>query len=158
MKRLFLAAAVIVACKASAQGGKDASTWLQIKPGQTTQAQAEKLLGKPTGQMSKDEHASWRYAAGSNMVQMNWQNGELVECTVTDGTPAKQHWDPKQNQALNIGASVEDVVASLGMPRNMKIGRDVHLLQYQYEENVLHLSFKDGVLLRYEMNGWVSKK
>lgn len=159
MKKLqLIIAALAISLNTSAQSNLSAEQLLELKPGKTTQSEAEQLLGKAAEKLSQKEHSGWRYSENGNNIQLHWSNDQLTDCSVSTNKNRQDNWNKANNQLLNIGTDIATILKALGLPNNMKINADTHLMEYQYQSNVLHLSFKDGQLLRYEMNGTVARK
>jgi hypothetical protein len=159
MKKISLIiVAIAISCNMFAQYNFSKDKVLQIKPGETNQAQVEQLFGKPPQQIIKDDRARWSYNQNGSTIEMDWTKGLLTECTVRSAAQSNGRWNKEDGRYLEIGTDVSTILDKLGLPNNMSMRNGVHRMEYKYSANTLQLSFIDGQLLRYEMNGTLSKK
>ncbi len=156
MKRSLLICLLGAISSGAFAQGINSRQLLQLQPNTTTMSEVEKAFGKAPKQFIDKERARWNYEQDGYHVSMDWSNDRLMRCTFT--TKAKDgQWNKENNKVLDIGADVKQVIEKLGMPTDMSIEPSGQLVRYAYQNNTLNLSFKEGKLLRYEMNGTVSK-
>ncbi len=160
MKKILFAAFITTcslqtyACTSTAEAPPPPPDVTDIKPGSTTQQQAEEKLGEPNTIQNDGNKQRWMYSSQSNHILLVWDKTtkQLLEYTYS-AKAAANDIDNDLFCKLNAGTSkTEDVLTLLGNPSEYRTTENNQLLMYRYKNTMLRLNFKDDLLLNMDIS------
>lgn len=125
-----------------------------IKPGVTTQKQAEEMFGEPTTINNDGNKQQWLYNNKDRRVMLVWDKTtkQLLEYNYSASASAAEA-DQSLFCKLNAGTTkTSDAVRLLGIPNEYRVEKNNQLVMYRYKNSMLRLSFKDELLQHIDIS------
>jgi len=124
-----------------------------MKPGEATPTDITSKFGTPVKKEESRKKHTWYYNTSKGILSISWSNNSLklerIAYETAAGTQAKA-FDNSYAPYLRAGKSkLSEVLAGLGAPQNMTIKPVNQELHYAYQNRILHLFFRKGVLVNY---------
>jgi|GEM_PF-1660120 hypothetical protein len=128
--------------------------FIEHKQFNSRQNDVSNLLGKPTQIDEGGKKDIWLYNSDKVNLTIYWNNREdKIEKMVYTTEPGRQpEWDNAKARCLKMGeTSIEQVIKTWGMPKDMMIKPVNQQLHYTFHYNTLHLFFRKGRLVNYTL-------
>lgn len=125
-----------------------------IKPGVTTQKQAEEMFGEPTTINNDGNKQQWLYNNKDRRVMLVWDKTtkQLLEYNYSASASATEA-DQSLFCKLNAGTTkTNDAVRLLGIPNEYRVEKNNQLVMYRYKNSMLRLNFKDELLQHIDIS------
>lgn len=125
-----------------------------IKPGVTTQKQAEETFGEPTTINNNGNKQQWLYNNKDSRIMLVWDKTtkQLLEYNYSASALATEA-DQSLFCKLNAGTTkTSDAVRLLGIPNEYRVEKNNQLVMYRYKNSMLRLSFKDELLQNIDIS------
>lgn len=159
MKRLFLIVLLICGvCKAYSAEPENLTdklrTFIKNKQFDSRQTEVSSFLGKPARIDEGTKKDVWFYSTDKGSLTIYWNNrADKIDKMVYTAMPVKDvEWDNKKARCLKMGqTSIEQVINTWGMPKDMMIKEVNQQLHYTFQYNTLHLFFRKGRLVNYTL-------
>ncbi len=117
-----------------------------------SQQEIQDFLGHPFKIEMEKKQNVWYYNAGDANFAIYWSKDDSKFRKVSFSTVSKVNieWDERNARFLKTGETrMTDVVKNLGIPREMLLKESNQEVHYNYNNNVLRLFFRKGVLVNY---------
>ena len=125
-----------------------------IKPGVTTQKQAEEMFGEPTTINNDGNKQQWLYNNKDRRVMLVWDKTtkQLLEYNYSASASAAEA-DQSLFCKLNAGTTkTTDAVRLLGIPTEYRIEKNQQMVIYRNKNSYLRLNFKDELLQNIDIS------
>lgn len=131
------------------------SALTRLNPSDWTKERFRMVLGPPTNETTEGRRVLWEYQVSDARISIQWEKEEALARRVSyeSGLSHKEReLDYSLPDKLKIGATpITQAIKILGLPDDMALKKATQELHYTYNEKVLRLFFRDGVLVDFTL-------
>jgi hypothetical protein len=156
MKVIIVLLIAYISCPAMCRAGNgsfdDIVSLIKMK-GEATPNEVTSKFGKPSTIEEGHNKHIWHYATTKGDLSIYWDSEneklEKINFETVAGAQTKV-FDNSYAPYIKAGSSkICDVLAVLGIPRNMTIKPVTQELHYSFQNRILHMFFRRGTLVNY---------
>lgn len=116
--------------------------------------QVKQKLGKPDITSYKNEMVMWNYEKDGYRLNYVWNKNtqETDHLTVLYIDYRTSDWNSRYEQKIQTGTTtLNDVIDLLGIPKDLKVNKDMQESRYVYNDAYISLTFKNKKLTGYQV-------